>query len=480
MRRYHLPAQCFNRSLLLLSILIYGQSLIFPVLAQGEKDRLTPAPAIGAALEFLNAQMDHCLERPSDPPLPAGGGSGNSERLRFAQSFAATHCHLGGFENSAHLYDQALVLLAYLASGRPTDLHRAAVLADAMVLAQEKDRTFRDGRLRNAYACGRVIDTHTGTTRLPGRWSEKRQQYEEDEYALGSDTGNMAWAAIALVQAQQILLNASEERYLNAAIRLADWIVKHTTAQDTLGGFYGGFAGGERSAGDPAGQQRLRWRSTEHNIDLMALFKLLEVACGPTSSLGRRWAIQRNRAMTFVNGMWEHRAEGSFLLTGTQPSTMTPNRDFIPLDPQTWSVLAVGSTGRTNPFSKALQWAISNCRASEDASGYDFNCLDGDGIWWEGTAQVAVALDALQQTDLHDTLVKTLLKAQLQSGPHKGALPAASKCGLTTGIYKLWISTQEKLPLLYPNQPHVGATAWYLFALLGRNPYYLVSLQYQG
>ncbi|MGD9211289.1 MAG: hypothetical protein PVI90_10960 [Desulfobacteraceae bacterium] len=425
--------------------------------------------ALTDAFNFINAQMDDC----ADVKLKsAQQQKTNIKAPRFILSYAANDCNVGGFKNIAHIYDQSLALLAYLACGRSEDLMRAAVLADALVIAQNNDRTFKDGRLRNAYACGNVIDSQSGTTRMPGRWNIDTQKFEEDEYALGSDTGNMAWAAIALVQAQQLLPNPPKEKYLKAAIRLANWIVTHTVAKDTWGGFYGGLAGGEQNAGDPNGQAHLTWRSTEHNIDLMALFELLEIACGSESSLKKHWSIQKNQAMKFINTMWEHRLEGSFLLTGSIPSKQEPNRDFIPLDPQTWSVLAFNNSDESNPYIKALDWAVTHCKANI-TYGYDFNCGDGDGAWWEGTAQMALALKTVKKTKLYDNIMTRLRAAQIRSGASKGAMPAASKCGLTTGIYKLWISTQENLPLLYPNSPHVGATAWYIFALLGKNPFFL-------
>ncbi len=56
-------------------------------------------------------------------------------------------------KNTAYTYDNALVLLAFLARGQADDLRRAKLLADALVYGVDNNRQFSDGRLRNAYKC---------------------------------------------------------------------------------------------------------------------------------------------------------------------------------------------------------------------------------------------------------------------------------------------------------------------------------------
>jgi hypothetical protein len=51
-------------------------------------------------------------------------------------------------------------------------------------------------------------------------------------------------------------------------------------------------------------------------------------------------------------------------------------------------------------------------------------------------------------------------------------LPAASRCGLTTGFDQTFQSGKT-VPWLYPDWPHIGATAWFIFAALGVNPYFI-------
>jgi len=407
--------------------------------------------AVAAAYGFLYRQMDQTAQ--------AGP--------RFVQSYLPNGCGLGAPENAAYVYDQALVLLALLARGTPEDLHRADLLADALVQAQDNDRTFRGGRLRNAYASGPVLDPGSGQARLPGRWDAAQRRYLEDEYAAGSDTGNAAWAALALVQGHALLPHRAGEPYLTAARRLGTWIVQASRADDARGGFRGGVEGFESPAGAGQGQAAARWRSTEHNIDLVALFGQLARAVGRDSAEGRNWLAQQAHARQFVDSMMVRDRQGAHLMLGTDPAGGI-NRAIIPLDAQTWAVLAMGGA---EPYRSALDWALRHCGAKTPAHAFEFNCEDGDGAWWEGTAQVAVALRRLGRNAEAVPMLDTLMDAQITQGPAAGALPAASVCGLTTGLGKRWHADNRVTEWRYPNSPHIGATAWYLFALLGTDPF---------
>jgi hypothetical protein len=390
---------------------------------------------------------------------------------RFVQSYLPEDdCPAGGIPNAAQVYDQALVLLAFLARGQPDDLRRADLIARALVGAQLKDRTFKDGRLRNAYASGELIDPHSNTTRLPGAYDRTTQKYFEDENAAGSDTGNMAWAALALVQARILLPKHAGDPYLSAALSLARWIVDNTKVDDSLGGFAAGLQGFERAAGDQEGQQRQTYRATEHNVDLDALFGHLAEAIGRETPEGRYWTMQAQHARPFVDRMRNGNADAQYLWTGTDRGRSV-NTSVIPLDVQTWSVLR---TRQPANYSVALDWALKNCRASGQRNAFDFNCKDGDGAWWEGTAQVAAALRWLKRDHEAAPILERLREAQLRDSTAAGALPAASRCGLTTG-FDLSFRSGKTIPWLYPDWPHIGATAWFVFAELGINPYYVAE-----
>jgi hypothetical protein len=387
---------------------------------------------------------------------------------RFIQSYVPGNCPDGGLPNTAQIYDQALVLLAFLARAQADDLKRAELIARALVEAQLKDRTFKDGRLRNAYASGELIDPHFGTTRIPGALDQTRRKYFEDENAVGTDTGNMAWVALALLHAHVLLPKRAGAPYLTAALSLAKWVVRNTRVTDTLGGFAGGVQGFEAAAGNPEGQQRKDYRATEHNIDLEALFDNLAAAVGQDSAEGQSWSAEAAHARLFVDKMRNPVADAPYFWTGTTGG-VSINKAAIPLDAQTWSVLR---TRDPSPYGSALDWALQHCTEKGSSDAFDFNCNDGDGAWWEGTAQVAAALRWLKREQDVAPVLARLQNAQLKAGTSAGAIPAASRCGLTTG-FDLSFRSGKTMPWLYPNLPHIGATAWFIFAQLGVNPYFV-------
>lgn len=426
---------------------------------------------IEAGFNFLYRQMDKFnLSLLNEP--------------RFLQSYYPQGCILRDPDNpkaigapidACHVYDQALTLLVFMARGTPEDLSRAKLIGKALVKAQNNDRYFSDGRLRNSYASGPLIDPITNETRLPGQRDNQTKMFLEDEYAAGSDTGNAAWAALALVQAHTLLPTREEDIFLNAARKIGRWIVKNNRVEDAFGGFQGGFEDFEPTEDHPKGQFRTTWRSTEHNIDLVALFGHLASAVGKQSTEGRMWSRQQAHARRFVQKMWQEAPSGGYLNTGTEPDVSTINRSVIALDTQTWSVLGMGEPER---YSKALDWALQHCGVKSIEDAFDFNCNDGDGAWWEGTAQLVTALKVLCRSEEAVPIMKKLRKAQIKKGLAAGAMPAASRCGLTTGFKHFWHSIQMDLPWLYPDSPHVGATAWFLFAAMGKNPYYLIPENY--
>jgi hypothetical protein len=339
------------------------------------------------------------------------------EEPRFLQSYVAEDCPEGGSRNSAQICDQALVLLAFLARGRQDDLRRAELIARALVEAQNKDRTFKDGRLRNAYASGELVDPQAGTTRIPGEYDRRAQAYREDENAVGSDTGNMAWAALALVQAHALLPKRAGDPYLNAALSLTRWIVASTRVDDARGGFSAGMQGFERQAGVSEGQDRRNYRSTEHNIDLAALFEHLAATVGCDTAEGQYWSAQMAHARSFVDKMRNDEAAAPYFWTGTGAGANI-NKSVIPLDAQTWAVL-----GTREPASHAgaLDWALKHCTEKGRSDAFDFNCNDGDGAWWEGTAQVATALRWLKRAQ--DTALVLTRLEQAQSEKRRVQCP---------------------------------------------------------
>ncbi|HLO78769.1 MAG TPA: hypothetical protein VK196_20115, partial [Magnetospirillum sp.] len=152
---------------------------------------------------------------------------------------------------AAFTYDNALAAIALVACG---DIPHARQVGDALLAAATIDRADPHGRLRNAYRAGPV-----GGLPLPhGWWDAKGGHWAEDPMQVGTATGNVAWAGLALLHLAQA---TGEDRYRKGAAVLAQWA--EVQAWDRL---WGGFTGGIH--GDGAGTLRLGWKSTEHNVDV--------------------------------------------------------------------------------------------------------------------------------------------------------------------------------------------------------------------
>ena len=415
------------------------------------------------------------------------------DKPRFIQSYVTQEYTDKNYAtNAAHTYDQALVILALMARGEKEDIKRAELLADALLIAQNKDRCFNDGRLRNAYASGDLLETAsiqsegeicktesssiTEVTRLPGRWNKEKSLFEEDEYAVGNDVGNMSWAAIALIQAGTLPLVGkyiSEEKrktYIDAATQIAEWIIKeHKISNgDEFGGFRGGYQNTCGQYNEKVGFPISSWRSAEHNIDLYVLFKHLSNLYKKESKAHAKWELEAKHALNFIKKLWNHQEK--YFKVGTSPGDNKlprTNDDIIALDVQTWALLALNEVMPTET-TQALNWTLKHCKSKDEKYGYDFNCRDGDGAWWEGTAQVALALSQNDASKKSKPILKRLMEVQEEPRLNAdGAIYSTNKDKLTTGIDKC------DSPWTYPKEPHIGATAWYLFAALNKNPYYL-------
>ena len=372
--------------------------------------------------------------------------------------------------NVAFTYDNALALLAFLARGTEDDLRRAELLADAFVYALEHDRLYddlalRDGLLRNAYQCGDLISPPgwkpnglVGTARMSGFWDPEAGEWLEDKVQVGSHTGNIAWAMIAMMSFYEA---QGGVQYFEAARRAGEWIEACCRNPKLNGGYTGGLEGWAPEA--------ITWRSTEHNMDVHVAFMKLYEATGDPS-----WQERAGHARGFVESMWNGK---NYFWTGTEaePDPQTPNKTVVPGDAQTWAVLALaGDAPGFADWPGLLGWVELHCSISkENYTGIDFDC-DPDGsnsgepdcIWWEGTAHLALASRSLGMLDKWETYIESLHKAQATGLNSNGkGIPAANCDGLTTGFD--WE---------YFARLHVGATAWFLLAELAYNPFCIAQL----
>lgn len=357
--------------------------------------------------------------------------------------------------NTAFVYDNALALEAFLADGSSDSLRRARLIGDAFVYALLNDRTYVDGRARTAYsACdialppGWEANGRKATVPVPGFYVDEGRTFFEVENR-DIDTGNNAWVMLSLLALYE---RVGGVEYLETAKRIGHFV---QTFRDNNGP-YQGFRGGIYYA-ETASPSNRAYASTEHNLDIVGAFTRMFRATGEAE-----WAEGAEHARQFVEAMWDT-AKGCYR-TGTNetdPETRNESPGQLPLDTQSWNVLARPEALVLHP--ELLSCAEQNHRITHDGiSGYDFN-EDKDGVWLEGTAQMAVAYAVSQQAANAENMLTTLRAIQQIPPPIGDGLGiiAASHDGVSSGFgFKLF------------RRLHVGATAWNIFAQLGFNPYY--------
>jgi hypothetical protein len=348
--------------------------------------------------------------------------------LRLVQSFAPTPTFDDG--DVSYTYDDDVLIIALLKRGTDDDLPRARLLGDSIVYAQTND-PLADGRVRNAYHSDPFLK-HDGAVNVSDG---------------GSDTGNMAWTGMALMQLHRI---TRDETYLTAAEKIASFIQTNDFDTRGKGGYVGGFK---------ANQTKNLWKSTEHNIDCTALFSMLfEATHDP------QWKADAKHALVFVKSMWNRK--GGFYWVGTLTDGKTVNRDEpTPEDVQTWSYLATGIAA----YQGSIDWALANLSATSGSfQGLSFSLADRSGAWFEGTGHAAAALEARATgDDLNEAqiLLNDIETGQISAPNADGnGIDAASKDGLLTGDGSD----------AYYAALHTGATGWYCLAKQNGNPFKLL------
>jgi hypothetical protein len=366
------------------------------------------------AYRFLDGRVDeYCSDDGMCLPRSYQGGFFTTPDWDFTSSF---------------LYDDALIIMAYAARGFPDDIRRARSIGDAMLFVQQHDPAYDDGRTRASYEPAALRD---GRVEVAGP---------------GAFTGNQAWVGMALARLYDV---TGEQQYLDGALRLGQWIQGNTADTDREPF---GYTGGQDDDGKP-----FLFKSTEHNIDVAGFFTQLADLTGDAV-----WAERATMAAGFVAAM-QH--EDGHLSTGTHIDGSTINPDPIPEDPQTWSSLAT----RDDRYGSALDWTIDNLHAVDGPyQGPSFSDRDVSKVWFEGSGHLALALrlqgDPADAAHV-DTILSSIELAQRQSpnGDGKGIV-ATSADGLDSGFGDKYYASL-----------HTGATAWYLLAITGANPFRLAE-----
>ncbi|MBV9759941.1 MAG: hypothetical protein JO340_05210 [Acidobacteriaceae bacterium] len=412
--------------------------------------------SLDAAYNFLNTMMD---------------AYATGSTIRLTQSYSDQQ----GLESTAFTYDNAVLIDAYLVRDESGDVSRAEVLGNGLLYAQQTN-SYNDGRLFQAYFVN-----------APDPRGAYIQPAGAPFYFYGSSTGDMAWAGMALCHLYKQTKNSS---YLNGATRLGNWI--YTNAFSTTG------AGGY-TAGVDAGNNRLTYKSTEHNIDTFAFFTMLAAQTGSSF-----WTTRAQWAANLVAAMWN--STGGFFWTGTGNDGATINTSNVPEDVQTWSYLAF----LNNSYAASLQWVTTNLMTIDNPQtinskltgntrilGETYASLslreltpsesydqppDPNAVWLEGTAHTVAALlarglpaerDPNTAADLATALLllQNIATAQQLLGVGQtvggASIPAGQGIVASSSVLNGGFGSSY-----YPNL-HIGATGWAAIAAQIGNPFQL-------
>lgn len=370
-----------------------------------------PAAAMPAPCEVLQRTIDRA---PSGPV--------------FLASYPTAT--IGALHGAAFLYDNAVAAIALVGCGDARDADR---IGDAMLLALDHDRYWHDGRLRNSYQPGSANDR---PIKLSGWWDDKQNRWVEDPYQVGSDTGNMAWAMLAL-----LVLAHGDNKYRDGAVRIAHWVETNFDTR-TPNGFVGG------TFGDQPNPRINRWKATEHNTDLAAAFAALAKATGDA-----HWLMRSDQASSFVDAMWDSKCR---CFAAGMVEDGTARNNMLALDAQIWPLFAIA--GATTKYHAVLTTVFHRMSVK---GGLAYGAARG-GVWTEGTEQAALLMELLGRAPQ-----KLLAAAEPNRAPD-GSYYATDALSMSTGFD---LETDPSQRRAYFHIPHLAALAWAALAEQGFNPF---------
>jgi hypothetical protein len=218
------------------------------------------------------------------------------------------------------VYESSLTILSLLKRGTGADIPNAFAIADALDYALHHDNqgdpipVAPDGvsvGLHSAYESGDLALLNdqslpkrgkAGDVRLAG-FSAGANLCGSSMFCLvldGATGGNNAWAILALAAAH---LESGKPAYLTDAETIGNWIIG--TLQDKNAVSYGGYFLGFSDGGRP--KVSLLGKSTEHNADIFAAFRLLaqiEAGRGNAAAV-TQWTTAASVAGDFVMQMFD-------------------------------------------------------------------------------------------------------------------------------------------------------------------------------
>ena len=215
-------------------------------------------------------------------------------------------------------------------------------------------------------------------------------------------------------------------------------------------------------------------------LDAVAFFTMLNQV-----SPDARWVAAAASARGVIDAMVSGKG---YLYTGS-PDGSTLSTSPVPLDPQTWSWLAL----RDESLASGLDWARRNLATTDSSEQSTSQLPDGltlsgvtfsdasltstasyngirvhrQGVWLEGTAQLACAYADRGRRGRANPYLAQLRLAQRELGRGQHVGGAALRRG---GIVAASSLIDTGFGFGYFQIQHVGATGWYVLAELGANP----------
>jgi len=245
--------------------------------------------------------------------------------------------------------------------------------------------------------------------------------------------GDNAWLLIALNNYQNI---TGDNRYQTMQYSLGQWIREQ---QDVDGGLWGG----EDINGSVIG------KVTEGMIDAFNAVKGYD---------------------NFHKGMLTYLATTRWNENEMAPISWPGNPYEYALDNFSWGYCAFENMPTSIlDHAKELFYTTQWCEIARDSvSGYCFD-IDKDVVWFEGSAQMAVALNKAGMTSDAQELLMDMLKAKssVPDLPSVSGLPYASNLATGYGSGLLWQGAST--------EPSVSSTCWFVMACKNFDP---MQLQY--
>jgi hypothetical protein len=220
---------------------------------------------------------------------------------------------------------------------------------------------------------------------------------------------------------------------------------------DTGKGFTAGYDGSDPNP------TKFTYLSTEHNADLIVSFGKLAKLTGED-----KYKKASDSAKAFVLSMYDPK-RGLFY-TGTGADGVTISKEVIPLDCQTWTLLALHNdpNEKVDFYEKVIDYTKEHMGVE---GGFDFDADSHDGVWYEGTLQMGILYHAYGKTQDAEKILEYVDSKRLPDG----SVTAADRDGLSTGFYLS--STDKPISWEYFKRQHLGATAWLAFLQEGfKNP----------